>query len=597
MTPGALGVVVLLVGSAAPQPFLQQSAADSSSLSRLAHDAQSTFERRRIRRIPRSWGFGAAGCDERVGRICWIHGEGDWTPEPDSPPLRQARDELIAVLDRVGVAIPGDPWVLGQRIRYFAEAGRWTQARALTEECVLEASWWCLALQGFVLHAFDRFTDAETAFELALAEMEPERRETWQALELITDGRARDRLRDAEREGGDADDRWRRRFWTLSDPLFLREGNDRRSEHFSRWVMAHIQERARTPWAFPWSSDLEELTIRYGWERGWERSDAGTSALSASASVVGHMLPHGRQFIPPGEVIEDLFDLPEDGWVLEEETPATAYTPTFAEHVLPGIGQIATLRRGDSIVVLGATLVPPAPRGHEPTANEQQPRDEQERVAWAPPLRPVPPPAVGLFLLDRELELRRSVRLEGRPQGAVMLAVPAGMYLLSLEAWNPAANRAGRIRVGLRSDTVSAGVATVSDLILLDRKGRVPTTVEEAVGSMRQHTDLANGDSIRVAWEIDGVGSAGAGANFKLSLRRKSGGFFSRVGGWIGGSGDETPLRLAWSEVMEPAVGPRFRSVDVDLPELDGGDYVLSLSIVLSGREELVIHRGVRILD
>ncbi len=133
--------------------------------------------------------------------------------------------------------------------------------------------------------------------------------------------------------------------------------------------------------------------------------------------------------------------------------------------------------------------------------------------------------------------------------------------------------------------------------MLLDRTGRAPTTVGEALESMRHHTDLADGESIRVAWEIDGVGPAGGGVSFELSLRRKSGGFFSRIGGWIGGSGGDAPLRLAWAEVMEAGLGPQFRSVDVDLPELERGDYVLRLRIVLAGREELVIDRGVRILD
>ncbi len=425
MMPVVISVVFTLGVGTLPAPVVQQSPPDSSSLLRLARDAQSTFERRRIRRIPRTRGFGESPCDERVGRICWIHGEGDWRPEPDAPALREARDELIDVLSRVGDALPGDAWVLGQRVRYLAEAGQWNRALAQTEKCSLDETWWCHALHGFVLHGFDRFADAEVAFDRALIEMEPERRERWEALDRLSDGRARDRLRDAERQGAAAGNRWRRRFWTLSDPLFLREGNDRRSEHFARWVMVHIQERARTPWSFAWSGDLEELTIRYGWERGWERSDAGGNQLANSSTVVGHMLPHGRQFTPRGEVIEHIFELTVDEWGLAEDTPSSAYTPTFAEHVLPGVGQIAVIRRGDSIVVLGATLVPLVLEGHEWVSDDRRVGDTLSRSAWAPPVRSPSPPSVGLFLLDGDLALRQSTRLEGRSQGAMMLSAPA----------------------------------------------------------------------------------------------------------------------------------------------------------------------------
>lgn len=617
MIPSVLGVLILVSGGADVLPassvlghgsglptvivrhahVVQQAEQDSSSLRGLARDAQSSFERRRIRRIPRTFGFGSAGCDERVGRICWIHGEGDWKLEPDSEPLRNARYDLIDVLERVGEAIPGDSWVMGQRVRYLAEAGRWEGALATTEGCRLVEQWWCHALRGFVLHGFDRFAEAEIAFDLALAEMESDRREDWEDLDLLADGRARDRLNDAAREGPDQEARLRRFFWALSDPLFLREGNDRRSEHFSRWVMAHIQERARTPWDFPWSGDLEELTIRYGWERGWERNDPPAGNLAARASVIGHMLPHGRQFTPPGEVIERFFEPEPREWDLEEEAPSNAYTPTFADHVLPGMGQLAMLRRGDSIVLLGATLLPEAPQGHDPAATESEEDAPIGDVAWAPPERAVPAPEMGLILLDREGTVRREARIEGQSRGSVVLAAPAGSYLVSLESWDPGLGRAGRIRLGLRADTVPEGVATVSDLILLDRAAEAPVTVPDLVRSMRPHTDLAHNDTIRVAWELGGIGSEGGEVTFELSLLRESGGFFSRVGGWFGGSDDDEPLQLSWSEFIDPGLGPRLRSVNVDLPELDGGDYVLRLGIVLVGREELVINRAVRIVN
>ena len=77
-----------------------------------------------------------APCDERIGRICLIHGgDDDWTPVPDPPALVKAREVLLERLDEVARGIPGDGWVLGQRVYYLAEENRWEEAAELASRC------------------------------------------------------------------------------------------------------------------------------------------------------------------------------------------------------------------------------------------------------------------------------------------------------------------------------------------------------------------------------------------------------------------------------------------------------------------------------
>ena len=68
-------------------------------------------------------------CRERIGRLCiWHEGDDDWVPVPDSPDIVQARDLLLRELAEIGGQLPGDGWILGQRIRYLSEAGRWDES-------------------------------------------------------------------------------------------------------------------------------------------------------------------------------------------------------------------------------------------------------------------------------------------------------------------------------------------------------------------------------------------------------------------------------------------------------------------------------------
>ncbi|RMH11626.1 MAG: hypothetical protein D6701_14795, partial [Gemmatimonadetes bacterium] len=402
--PAAAAPAVMAASAHVLQAPRRISAPDSADLRRRARNAQAAFERRRRRLSPVTRDGRGSGCDERIGRICFSYGEGDWRPRPDPPALWEAREELIAILAEVGEAIPGDAWVMGQRVRYLAEAGRWGEAGRLATECRAGEPWWCPALLGFVLHGVGRHVEAIEAFERALAAMDAERREAWTDVEPLLDGDARSLWKAAreadEREGSTRRrDELRRRLWTLADPLLARPGNDRLSEHYARRVMVEIQRNARNPWSFGWGWDLEELLVRYGWERGWERRLPRPGALTDGEAMVGHTMPHQADFLPPGRVLEAPTALVEGAWTVDYETPRSGYQPPGLARTLPGRAQIAVLRRGDSLVVLAAAELPPDPDEERPPGERGDRPDGSrgaggEAAAQGPRLRPPwsPPP-------------------------------------------------------------------------------------------------------------------------------------------------------------------------------------------------------------
>ena len=58
----------------------------------------------------------------------------------------RARAQLLRDLERASDALPGDDWIIGQRIRYLVE-GHDTSAVSVARAC-RATKWWCDALLG-----------------------------------------------------------------------------------------------------------------------------------------------------------------------------------------------------------------------------------------------------------------------------------------------------------------------------------------------------------------------------------------------------------------------------------------------------------------
>ena len=396
--------------------------------------AQARFERDRIRCGPLS--TAAAACATRSsGDMCFRHDEGgDWYPGPEDPRTRAAREGLIGALAEAGALAPEDPWVAGQHVFYLGEAGRWEEALERARACTIGEAW-CAALQGLALHALGRFPEAGSAFLRALDAMEEREAAAWWDPELVLDDAGRRRWSDlspGERAGR------MRGVWALADPLLIVPGNDRLTEHWARRTVSRIRERARNPYGMSWGSDLEELTVRYGWEVAWERAEPSPYALAEPAAAIGRHHPERRPLMPPGEALEDPWAAPEAGWIPDPRRPRATHAPQYAAVVLPGAGRVAVFPRGERIAVVGAWALPEDTSRHDGHAHPA--RDS------VPPTRRGLPDEAGLFLIspDDQAGPVHEVRAVGGESGGLLLEAPAGRWVASLEVFSPARRSCAR---------------------------------------------------------------------------------------------------------------------------------------------------------
>ena len=536
----------------APLPS-PQVADDSAAIRSHARELQGRFERRRLRELPRTQGGGSHQCDDIIGRLCiWDDGDEDWTPQEEPEAIGRARAQLLASLDSLARMIPGDHWVFGQRIRYLAEAGRLGDAESLARACGLPGPWRCDAYLGFVHHRQERTGSAERAFRRTLEAMPADTRAEWTDPDPVLDRDLRDWLRQADSTRALA------RLWTLADPLFLVEGNDRWTAHLSRQVYAMSSEGARSPHQLLWGDDLTEAVVRYGWPVAWERSWPRVG--QTSFSVTGRDPPAAVRTFPPREVLDpDPAGAEPIAWEIEDGHSRSVHLPAYLDSLGVLEGQVGRFWRRSGVTVVGAGTAEGAS-----------------------------PILAGLFL-EQDGDIEVDVRTSTEPGGAVRLlgrAPWADWGVVSLEAWDPDARRAYRLRAAMGFRELPPDLFALSDVMLLEA-GAEPDTFAEMVDALRGSTEVGADEALSVAFEVYGLGFRAEAVNFRAWVEKREEGFFSRAARWLRISGPKEEVSLRWEEAGPDEPRPHFRALKITLPGLDPGEYVVVVEATVAGRSPL----------
>ena len=650
-----IGALALSVRSLSGQ-LTAPSVSDSLELVAEAKDVQARYERYREQRTPPALADVTRRCDEIVGRYCFRFPDhidvDDWRAPEQPVELELARTLVLEDLGIIAGKIPGDLWILGQRVYYLTDLGAWTNAANLARRCGGRTHWWCTALAAYVHHKRGLWTVADEVFDQALEQMPPDTAARWRAPEhLLEDSAWKIYQYAADKEGLE------KRLWMLSDPLYLVEGNDRKTEHYARQVLIRIRAEAVNGTGLGWEDDLEEITLRWGAPEAWSRErDMPTGdTLVDSRRMVSHR--RGQEFLPPGEAFEYPSQMAPGEWTLGDRArlelreggipvdplinagllealtgsrnptggsidldgiindgivrsgPRTGYTAPYAPEFDILEVQVARFRRGDSLLVAGAFAPGPeekkalgaAPRASGvidlTTARNESRSDKQRRTNPFGAVREVPVafmPEVseqniqsGLFLIDSESGKRHQVLGEG-PKGAFQLQAPNGHYIVGLEAFSPHAKKGWRDRHGLWQDPIVPGLAAISDLLILQGGGEVPTSLDEALPSALPAVRIEAGDAFKVAWELYGL-RVGESARVRIGVNPARTGLGRRLGEFLRLLEPNEPVVMTYEDAGPDVLGTVFRAVELNLSDLEPGEYTLTVEIELAGREPMTV--------
>lgn len=543
-----------------------QASPDSAAALAALRGAQERFEWTRRHHLPWTWGFSGGRCDLVVGRFCyWDDDDAAWSPPEEPEPVALARHQLLARLDSASRRFPGDRWIQGQRMRYLVESARYHDALWSARECRAGA-YWCDALAGYVLHVMGDFHAADSAFARALTAMPETLRCEWTDLTVLLEGGLRGRYGDlacAQRDSLNAV------VWWLADPSYVVAGNERRTEHYARHVVARLFDGSANPYGISWGRDNRELVLRYGWAIGWERERPRGAGLTVRPSVVGHHADGALHFMPPAAFVESPASIAPDDWNLDPPIPRSRYAPRYAARFSPLRHQLVLFRRGDSaVVVAGFDLEESLAASHP----DRPPPDRTAVIAGltvtrAPNDRPAP-----------------ALRVVAVPRGVVSAAVPRAAALVGLEVVGSADSSVGRARYWLDVPARTPDGFAVSELLLLASAEALPRTLAEAMPLARGSNRFSPGDPIGMYWEVYGL-SPESTPEVRITVFTESKGFFRRAAQWIGvADGDRPAMSLGWEASPGGRDGPAGRAVSVKLPTDDAGRYRIRLEIAVAGR-------------
>ena len=546
----------------------QSGAPDSLAVVKAARRAQELFEFTRRGNLPERRGGWNGVCEERVGRLCyWYDGSVDSAP-PEPARIRQARTRLIAALDGAGTALPGDDWIIGQRVRYLLEDSQPQAATLVAEQC-RATPWWCAALHGLVRHVSGDFAAADSSFAAALGAMPEEERCRWTNISSLLDGDLAGRYRHWDCGARAAlEERW----WWLSQPLWSQPGNDRRTEHFARHAMARLEEGRRTLFGLFWADDLRDVLVRYGWPTFWTREPLDYLTVSAEPKVTGHDRSPAFHFAPRAHALDHPESATADDWTLDPPRARERYAPAYATSVHALDDQVSVFRRRDSCLVVAASNLSAdtAMAGQSARAALVLASNERDRV-----------------IIEQQSRLDRP--------DVLLATAPCGPMLLSLEVMAPASRHVARTRHGVLLDAH----ATISDLLLLDAGDSLPTDVAMAIPSALASNRVRVDRPLGLFWEVYGLSSGGEEVTTSVTVARHRSGWLRRAVEAVGLAGHRRDVSLQWTEVLIPRADEpdvAGRALALDLSSLSPGRYRIEVTVTANGRGPVTVRRDIELV-
>jgi hypothetical protein len=537
--------------------------ADSVRDARRARSEQASFERARRASLP--WESGSGGrCDVRLGRYCWWYDDyaPPLPPEPES--ITRRRAELIGLFDALALKHPGDDWLAGMRVHYRIDARQTAAADSAARDCHA-TRWWCDALLGYAAHVGGDARVADSALTAALSGMPEELRCRWTDIRSVMPGDARGRYEDLPCP---ARANVERRYWLLGRPRLTAPANEWRNEFYARRVQSWIAERSLTPQAMSWGGDAEELILRFGWPVMWGRVAVSGASLGGEYGVIGHDPSPSFAFGAREELLDTLAAAGDDGWEPSSRQSESRFAPRGIRRLAPVAVQLARFRRGDSTLLAAAYV-----------ATDDSVRAPAARLAAS---------------LDDGTTL--ASRSDSSRQGMTTLMLPAMPRLAGVEIVDSTSATLARSRLLFPPDTVRSRLA-LSDLLLYRGAEEPAAELDSALARAVRGDTVSRSRPVGVFWETYGLADGGESVDVAVTVERIDQGWLRSARQRFGLAQEDTPLRIHWSDARPPASGVAARAISLDLANLPGGRYRLTLSLTPADGPPVTTARVVELLE
>jgi hypothetical protein len=573
-----------------------------------ARAAEASFERRARALAPISWGgFDGRNCDEIIGRFCLRY---DSTaarpPASEVGSVIDARRDAVETVRRYFSAAPGARDAAGPLVRLLVLDNRAAEAvsAAATFAALSPDTLWAELLLGISHQAAGQPAVAERHFVRALARMDDATRRVWADPRWLLDYREQ-RLLDRLSAGARAE--YERRFWIVSDPLWLTPGNERWTEHMARHAEARLLADVPVVTGMVrWGRDLDQLTVRYGTPSS--RSQVRGNMPWDPSSFIEYFDTAQRAYTPERWLNDGLPEppLPGERPPLYASRVKSGYALRTVTRLLDLPHQVTRFLTGDEVIVRvdGALAATPAPATGTPAAGDP---------AAAPPAGAVPGAAsrgtieLGLFAYDsaftRRVQTVRTARWSGdTTRFTLTVRAPPGQLVYSVEALDTAGDYAARARYALPAFLPGDG-PVVSDLLVARQfpAERLPGRRDDPLLHALTELRVQRGDTVGIYAEVYRLTRSGPDAvRVELALEPAQGpGLLRQFARWLGRvagvTQPSTDPRVAWSAEAEEGVHPL--ALNVPLVPDRAGLHALVLRVTDRGTGQTAESRRMLLIE
>jgi hypothetical protein len=546
----------LLLALALPAQLGAAMPADSvERLRSRARTAEAQFERVSRSLAPYTWASGSGrDCDEIVGRFCLTFASSVTRPTvTEVGRVIDARRDAIEALRRYFSAAPHARDAAAPLVRLLVLDDRASEAlsAARSFSALSTDTLWAELLQGLAYHAMADNGAAERSFVHALGRMDEATRRRWADPTWLLDYREQRELRamDARQRA-----EYERRFWIVSNPLWLTPANERWVEHMARHATARLLADApRVMGSYRWGPDLDQLTVRYG-------------SPAARAQVRGNNPWDASTFV-------EYFDTAQRAY-----TPERWLSAGFPAQPAPGEEPpiyAPRARSGQALRTVSRVLDLP----HQLTRFVAG----DEVVIRVDGALPRPPDAgnasqvtLGLFAYDSAFTRRVQTVSTRQWSGdtlpfSLAVRVPPSDLVYSVEALDSAADFAARARYSLPALLPDDG-PVVSDLLLClpFEDGALPARRDAPGLRARSTLVVSAGETLGVYAEVYRIAGTGPEAvRVELALEPADApGVFTRFARWLGRTAGvvqpRSDPRVAWQAATEDEVFPLALNLPLD---------------------------------
>jgi hypothetical protein len=297
--------------------------------------------------------------------------------------------------------------------------------------------------------------------------------------------------------------------------------------------------------------------------------------------MVGHHHPKSRGYLFPEDFLESPSDIPPESWITAPREARSWYAPPYAPEMRGLETQVGRFRRGDEMLVVGA---------YRPTISGGG-NNGGVASAWSPDGGIEGPANAALFLVPEDGE--KPIQIQGNePEGVLTLQAQPSRYVSSLEVVDLQGKQAWRARQGVVQLPLVPGLVDVSDLMILKEGAPLAESLDEALPHVRPGVRLSPGERFPVLWEVYGLRILEP-VRVTIGFSRGRPDFLTRVGEFLGVIEPEERVDITFDETGPDRIQTVFRSMILELPDLEPGEYTLHLQLNLSGRTPVVTSRPI----